>query len=292
MTIRPEPGSEPDPIGHHRDRRRAGSFGEDAEGYDRARPSYPAALFDELVAGAGAEAGGAAGAEAGDGGGAALRVLDVGCGTGIAARPFVARGCRVLGVEHDERMAITARSHGLAVEVASFESWERRGRLFDLVVSAQAWHWIDPEAGAARAAEALRPGGRWAGFWNLATHAPDAQAALDAVYRRVAPELQDDAASRLRTMHPPLVEAELEAFAATGCFDAPEARSYPWSRRYSTRQWLDQLGTHSHHRVLPAAVLAELLDGVGLALDGLGGSIEVGYQTVVHTLRRNDGPLP
>ncbi|MGW3626958.1 methyltransferase domain-containing protein [Streptomyces sp. NPDC000880] len=31
--------------------------------------------------------------------------LDVGCGTGIAARQFQAVGCRVLGVEPDARMA-------------------------------------------------------------------------------------------------------------------------------------------------------------------------------------------
>lgn len=34
----------------HEDRHRAGSFGEDAEQYDRARPSYQAELVDDLFA--------------------------------------------------------------------------------------------------------------------------------------------------------------------------------------------------------------------------------------------------
>src|ERR1019366_3608845 len=52
----------------HMDRKRANSFGAEAERYDRARPTYPQALVDELVARH------------------PTRVLDVGCGTGIAAR--------------------------------------------------------------------------------------------------------------------------------------------------------------------------------------------------------------
>ncbi len=85
-------------------------FGQDAVRYDRARPSYPTALIDDLVSD-----------EPG-------RVLDVGCGTGKAARLFAARGCQVLGVEPDDRMAAVARSYGIPVEVATFEAWDPAGR--------------------------------------------------------------------------------------------------------------------------------------------------------------------
>jgi len=51
-------------------------------------------------------------------------VLDVGCGTGIAARQFQAAGCRVLGVDPDARMAGLARRSGLEVQVATFETWD------------------------------------------------------------------------------------------------------------------------------------------------------------------------
>ncbi|MEK8169003.1 class I SAM-dependent methyltransferase [Streptomyces sp. M19] len=90
------------------------------------------------------------------------RFLDVGIGTGIAARQFGAVGCTVLGVEVDARMADFARRDGFEVEVAAFEAWDPGGRAaFDTVVSAQTWHWVDPVAGAAKAAEVLRPGVGW-----------------------------------------------------------------------------------------------------------------------------------
>jgi SAM-dependent methyltransferase len=133
----------------HQYRQVAESFGADAERYDRGRPSYPGALVERIVA-----------ASPGP------DVLDAGCGTGIAARQFQAAGCRVLGVDPDARMAGLARRSGIAVEVATFEAWDPAGRRFDAVIAAQAWHWVDPVAGAAKAALALRPGGRLAVFWN------------------------------------------------------------------------------------------------------------------------------
>src|SRR5215216_3551484 len=139
------PESEP-----HQHRQVAESFGLDPERYDRARPRYPDALVEAIVA-----------ASPGP------DVLDVGCGTGIAARQLQAAGCQVLGVEPDTRMVDFARRSGLQVEVATFEAWDPAGRAFDAVIAGQTWHWIDPVAGAAKAAQVLRPGGRLALFWNV-----------------------------------------------------------------------------------------------------------------------------
>jgi len=119
----------------HQHRQVAESFGPDAERYDRTRPSYPGALVERIVA-----------SSPGPG------VLDVGCGTGIAARQFQAAGCRVLGLDPDARMADLARQGGLEAEVAIFEAWDPAGRTYDAVVSGQAWHWVDPVAGQAAAA--------------------------------------------------------------------------------------------------------------------------------------------
>src|SRR5436305_1752366 len=131
----------------HRHREVAESFGVDPGRYDRARPGYPAALIDRIIAAS-----------------PGCEVLDVGCGTGIEARQFLAAGCAVLGVEPDGRMAEFARGTGVDVEVATFEAWEPAGRRFDAVVAGQAWHWVDPVAGAAKAADGDAIGGIGGGF--------------------------------------------------------------------------------------------------------------------------------
>ena len=149
----------------------AESFGADAERYDQARPGYPDALVAQVVA----ESPG-------------LDVLDVGTGTGIAARQFQAAGCTVLGVEPDARMAEFARARGLAVEVATFEAWDPAGRTFDTVIAAQSWHWIDPFSGAAKAAQVLRPSGRLAIFGHVYEPPIEVAEPFAAAYRRVVPD--------------------------------------------------------------------------------------------------------
>ena len=94
----------------------------------------------------------------------------------------------MLGVEPDARMAGFARQTGVEVEVATFEAWDAAGREFDAVVAGTAWHWVDPVAGAARAAQVLRPGGRIAPFHHVFQSPPEVAEALAQVYRRVVPD--------------------------------------------------------------------------------------------------------
>src|SRR5271163_944138 len=97
---------QPTPSESRQAREIAESFGNDAERYERTRPSYPDAMVDAIIT-----------ASPGS------RVLDVGAGTGISARPFQQRGCQVLGVEPDERMAHIARDSGLDIDISKFEDW-------------------------------------------------------------------------------------------------------------------------------------------------------------------------
>ncbi len=45
------------------------------------------------------------------------------------------------------------------VETSSFEAWPRPRQQFDAVVSASAFHWLDPAVRFSKCAQALRPGG-------------------------------------------------------------------------------------------------------------------------------------
>jgi SAM-dependent methyltransferase len=251
----------------HRHRHMAESFGLDPERYDRARPRYPDAMIDAIVA-----------ASPGP------EVLDVGCGTGIAARQFQAAGCRVIGVDVDGRMAAFARRRGLEVEVARFEGWDPAGREFDAVIAGQTWHWIEPLPGAIKAAEVLRPGGRLAVFWNMFQPFAEVAEAFAAVYRRVMPDLP------FRPWAAPTPDAGSAFFArpaegirAAGAFSDPEQWRFEWERRYTRAEWLDQLPTAGGHSQLPAPQLNALLAGTAAAIDAFGGSFTMRYDTVVIT---------
>ncbi|WP_030677892.1 class I SAM-dependent methyltransferase [Streptomyces sp. NRRL B-1347] len=272
-TLPPGPAAQ-GPLGEptpHQHRHVAESFGTDAARYDRARPHYPRALVARVVAASPGPA-----------------VVDVGTGTGIAARQFQAAGCRVLGVEVDARMAALARRRGLTVEVTAFEEWDPAGRTFDTVVSGQAWHWVDPVAGAGQAARALRPGGRLAVFWNAGEPPAGLVEAFVGVYRRLLP---DSLAARQWTMsavdaYATLARKAADGMRAAGAFGAPEQWRFTWERHYTRDEWLDQLPTTGGHTGLPAAHLEEVLAGVGAAVDAAGGGFTMRYTTVAATAVR------
>lgn len=251
----------------------AESFGTDPQRYDRTRPSYPEAMVQAVVA-----------ASPGP------EVVDVGAGTGIAARLFQAAGCRVLGVEVDPRMAEHARRRGLDVEVSAFESWDPAGRVFDAVVSGQTWHWIDPVAGAAKAADVLRPGGRLAVFWNVNQPPPDLAAVFAGIYRSVLPDAPAAPASEAPASAPAGYSAfttkAVDGLREAGGFGEPEEWRFDWERIYTRDEWLDQVPTSGVFPLLPPEAQDEALAAIGDAVDAAGGSFVMRYTTVVVTAVR------
>lgn len=237
----------------------AESFGTDPERYDRTRPRCPDVLIQRIIAFS-----------------PGREFLDVGCGTGIAARQFQATGCAVLGVEPDARMADFARRGGIEVEVAAFEDWAPAGRTFDAVVAAQAWHWVDPALGAAKAHKVLRPGGLFAAFWHVAEPPPEVAQAL---YGLVPAQLRAAPGQGYQ----PLFTKAANGIRDTDGFTAPEQWRFEWQRRRTRHEWLDELPTSGAFTRLPEDELARVLDEVGAAIPD---SFTVRYTTVAVTAGR------
>ena len=263
------PSSQPQP---HEHRDVAESFGSDAERYDRSRPSYPQSLVDKIIVGSPGRS-----------------VLDVGSGTGIAARQFKAAGCEVLGIDPDARMAAVARSSGVETEVARFEAWGPAGRTFDAVIAAQAWHWVDPVAGAAKAARVLRPGGRLAPFHHVLQSPPEIMEALATAYRQAAPDspfnISQLTGSALDA-YQPLFAKIADGIRLVGGFGEPEQWRFDWEHTYTRDEWLDQLPTLGALTQLAPDGLTQVLDAVGAAIDAMGGSFAMPYTTVAISAAR------
>ncbi|RII14732.1 hypothetical protein DSC45_20475 [Streptomyces sp. YIM 130001] len=263
----------PDPGETHRHRDVAESFGEDAARYDRARPRYPQALIRRIARSA-----------------PGSDVLDVGCGTGIAARQFTAEGCRVRGLDADARMAEVARVNGLEVEVGRFEDWDPAGRSFDAVVAGQTWHWIDPAGGASRAAQILRPHGTLALFWNAGEPPAAVKDAFADVFRRAAPDslaLRGTSGSAVDG-YGLICDKAADGIRGSGAFAEPERWREDWEFTYTKDAWLDQLPTTGAFPRLNARERAEVLAGIGEAIDAVGGRFTMHYATLAVVARRID----
>jgi SAM-dependent methyltransferase len=282
------------PLDEERLRRRA-SFNEDASLYDGARPDYPEALFDDVVALSGVPAGGA--------------VLEIGSGTGKATLPLARRGFVLVGIELGEQMAALARAKLIdypqaRIEVGTFEDWPLPDEAFDLAVSASAWHWIDPAIGYQKVARVLKPGCYLALMWSSQGYRdapanrdgagePDAaeasyrafSEALQEVYRQAAPELAKERPGRRFPGAQRFVRAE--ALEVSGFFHAPEVRYYNWQTTYDTASYLRLLDSYSTHRILDAATHERLFAAIADLIETrFGGTLTRRWGAELYLARR------
>lgn len=254
-------------------------FGASVDAYDALRPGYPIGLVRAGLTGV--RAGGTA--------------LDIGCGTGKLAGVLDALGLTVTGLEPDPRMAGRAVANGIATEVATFESWEPAGRTFDVVASAQAWHWLDPARRGAKALRLVRPSGRVLLMWNLGRHDPCVEESLVETYARALaadpddpddPDEPDEPDGDRAGGSPTDTEAFAAELASVGFADVTRS-SATWSRRYSAAEWSRLLTTESSHLALPPGRRAALLTAVEEFITArCAGSIEIEYDCVMVTATR------
>lgn len=260
-------------MSEQRERLRA-TFTEAAELYDRARPGYPAQLFDDLADLAGI--------------GPGSRVLEIGPGTGQATVPLAARGCQVVAVELGADLAeVTRRKLADFPEAkvvhAAFEDWPLPVEPFDLVLSATAFHWIDPRVRVAKSAHALRPGGHLA---TVATHhIAGGSAAFFAEVQDCYERFDPATPPGLRQQTAPEIPADPEDLPG---FAPPQFHRYEWEQPYSTAQYLDLLLTYSNHRALPDAARTGLLACIANLIDTRhGGHLTKRYLTELRLAARS-----
>ena len=254
------------------------TFDQDALLYDQARPGYPEALIEDIVALSSLPPRG--------------RILEIGCGTGQATLPFARRGYRLLAVELGANLATVAR-HKLAaypdveIQTGTFEAWPMQERSFDLAISGTAFHWIDPTVGYRKLAQALRSGGAAALFWNKHIYHPDDGGFFEAVqevYRREAPDIFTDRPLQQAE------EVEEEAgvqMGASGLFGPVIVRRYPWVQEYDAESYIRVHNTYSDHISLRPERRQRLYAGFRELIDTrFNGRVQKAYLSLLYLAHR------
>ena len=211
------------------------TFDRAAELYDRVRPGYPEALFDDLIA--------LTGLVAGD------HLLEVGCATGKATRPLARRGFRITCVELGAGLAEVARRNlaGFQVEVVQgqFEQWQPAEPV-SLVYAATAWHWIDPALRYQRAWQALRPGGHLA-IWAAGHVFPEDGDPFFGEIQAVYDEIGEGLPPGSWQPRPGELADDRAGIEASGLFEVVAVRQYDWERVYDAEEYIELLNTFSGH---------------------------------------------
>ncbi len=246
------------------------TFDDIAEIYDRVRPGYPAEIVAELGTLAGI----------GDG----VRVLEIGCGTGQLTLPLLRAGAEVTAIELGPRLAKIAAAksadygRSAQVVVADFDKWVGPHRAFDVVVSATAFHWLDPDTRLARIADLLRPGGALA---TIATYhvLGGTEDFFAQAQRTCYPRWFPDAHADERRPRPDQIRFDRD-LEEGGLFGPIAFRRRTWEVEYTTADYVDLLRTYSTTLALPPRTRHGFLREIAVLIDTrYGGRITKRYLT-------------
>ncbi len=237
----------------------AAIFGAVAGCYASARPDYPQGLYAALAELAGRPLEGAL-------------VVDVGAGTGIAARQMRDHGAQVIAIEPSAGMLaeLVRASPGVRVVRGDGNALPLRDSCADFVTYAQAWHWTDPLRAVPEYRRVLRRGGAFAAWWNLTTRQAPWEVAQDERLVAACRAYQE-----IRDRYPNARgEVDPSALAASPHEPSAKVAEFAWARRVAldvhlanlnSKSYIAALGPDGVARLLEAeraALLAEFPDGV------------------------------
>jgi len=250
------------------------TFDRIAELYDAYRPNYPRAFVDDLVSLSGLPMDG--------------RILEIGSGTGKATTALASLDRSIVGLEPGPSLAAIARENlrdfpKIEIVEETFEDWTIGPDLFDLVVSAQAIHWIQPDLRFTKTADALVSGGSFAILGNSNVYDRcSLRKELNAIYEQEAPSLLGPPPTAWYGDSGPITSM----FAESGRFEPAIHRRYDWTRTYTEIEYLGLLQTHSNHQMLPSAQLDRLLASIGELIRSTANRIELSYETHLYLATR------
>jgi SAM-dependent methyltransferase len=225
------------------------SFDPAAEIYNEIRPSYPAAVFDDLF----------------DLLPPHPNILEVGPGTGQATRDLLRRGALVHAIEIGPAMAAKLRanlpSDELRVTVGDFERVAVPDRSMDAVFSATAYHWLTPAAQLDRPATILKPGGVIAIVDLNQVDSPDDDGFFDAVqpiYERYGQGHTGPPAPKRESVNP----AICQSLSQDRRFVDVEVHSYDWNQTYTASAYRKLMLSYSGTQMMNPGDRQGLLDDI------------------------------
>jgi len=259
-------------------RRQGRQFDRASHDYREGRPGYPPEVFELLQERC----------RLGHG----SKVLEVGAGSGQATVPMLDMAAHVTAVEPGANFADQLTRYGagrsLRVIVATFEQAVVAEDSFDLVVSATAFHWIDPAVGLAKAAAALHDQGWLALWWTVfgdQTRPDPFYEALLPILQAKAPELA--AQGSLPMWYALDVGGRSREIEDTGLYEPVEHHLVKWQGCHGPEEIRRLFSTFSPWVALPEDQRTDLLADVErLARDTFGGIVVRPYQTVLYLARR------
>lgn len=245
-------------------KKRAQVFNEIAQIYDEARPGYPRELIEDIIHMANLQDGSS--------------ILDIGIGTGQGTIPFADKGYFIHCLEPGEKLIAIAKQNmksyqKVTFDTVTFEEWKLQKQCFDLVISAQAFHWVDRKIGFPKVAQALKENGYIALFWNftISKNTPITES-LKEVFQKYIP--QD---SGKKSSLDSLIKKREKWINDSLCFKNLIKKEYPWSVNHNSEEYINLLKTQTFYQKFNDEEKSNIPNIIEKVFNDYGGFITLHY---------------
>jgi ubiquinone/menaquinone biosynthesis C-methylase UbiE len=239
-------------------------FGQAAEVYERARPTYPSAAVDWIVERARL--------------GPGRTLVDVGAGTGKLSRLLTASGARIVAVEpiDEMRAQLLRAAPGVEAVDGTAEELPFADGSVDVVTAATAFHWFDLDRALPEIHRVLRPDGLLVLVWNVRNLDDPLQRSLEELLltMRSTPTSRGEQAWR-------------EPLARSPLFGEIESRRFGHVQQFTAQDLVDRVHSTSFVAATAQADRDVFLDQVRSLVDGRDEPFPFPYVTRVLAIPRS-----
>jgi len=249
-----------------------------AEAYDKARPRYPGGLISHVAHLTKLNS--------------FSRILEVGCGPGTATTSFAGFECSIVCVEPNPVFCELARKNcqlfrNVMIKQSSFEEWSLDRTAFDVVVSASAFHWVQPEIGYPKAADALRDDGYLVLLWNKEPQpGSDVRQLFDEIYTQFGLSSLGRFETEATQQH--MLKALAQPAIDSGLFKHVKSKQVNVDVQYTSEDYILLLNSFSSYLGLDESLRTNLFAALRSRIDSeLKGTIDLSYISAADIFQKN-----
>ena len=240
--------------------------------YDRFRPGYPRAIINEVVALSSLKS--------------SSRLFEIGCGTGKATVHFASHGYLIDCVDPGKKLLGLAKENcrnwpQVSFQLGKFEEASVEADSYDLVYSAQAFHWVDPAVRMIKVARALKAGGSLALLQNY----PGKE--VDSTIETLAAAIQMESRGAMEPWdYFEDLSNLMDEIEDCGFFEAPTLVRHRWTQKYSAESYAGLFRTYSDFLSLPKRTQGRISGRIMEIVKGNGGEVTRSYDSIMLHARR------
>jgi ubiquinone/menaquinone biosynthesis C-methylase UbiE len=211
-------------MGNNRELKEA--FGNISNLYDTTRPSYPKQLVNDILNISRIPPKG--------------KILEIGCGSGKATVLFAQKRYNITALDISGELVSIAKKNlsqlpNIQFIISQFEDADLPSNYYDLVISAQSFHWIEPDIGFQKVYDVLKDAGYLALFWNLRRYeSSELLLKIKKLYEKHCPDYSPGAANKVMR---DLANCEL--------FEQIQTKEYLMNIQYTREEYINLTKTYS-----------------------------------------------